>query len=404
VPGLTGQWALALLAAASLVLVAIVAVVARKKLRRADERLRVGERALDAVPHAVFVVDALRPGRPNLYVNAAYAALTGHGAREAVGANFDALSIFADAATVASLDDRPPPAAGQRVNIRRRDGTVFPAKLDLRVLPRDDGGRYVIGLLEGLESGERSADRTPAARPAVAHTSDHAASPATDAFLSWLIHELRSPLNACVMWLDVLALAPEPDKLAKAVEALKRNLARQARLVSDLNDAAKISAGGEMRRRERFDLVALLKSSLDAWQLLAAGKQLEVHSRIELEAAPIEGDSELLAKALSHLIENAISSTPTAGRLDLRVQAAGENCVVEVEDTGAALSDEDAAHLSTPLWRAPTSAKGRAGLGLGLAVAHRVAVEHGGTLTAANGVAGARFVLTLPLAAAPAPA
>jgi len=229
--------------------------------------------------------------------------------------------------------------------------------------------------------------------------SGHATSRATEAFLSWLIHELRSPLNACVMWLDVLALAPEPDKLAKAVEALKRNLARQARLVSDLNDAAKISAGSEMQR-ERFDLVALLRSSLEAWRLLAAGKQLEVHSHIELEAAPIDGDSECLAQALSHLIEDAISSTPAAGRLDLRVQAAGENCIVEVEDTGAALSPEDAAHLSIPLWRAPTSAKGRAGLGLGLAVAHRVAVEHGGTLTAAKGVSGARFVLTLPLAGA----
>ena len=46
------------------------------------------------------------------------------------------------------------------------------------------------------------------------------------------------------MWLDVLALAPQPDKLTKAVEAIKRNLARQTKLVNDLNDAARVSGNG----------------------------------------------------------------------------------------------------------------------------------------------------------------
>ena len=216
--------------------------------------------------------------------------------------------------------------------------------------------------------------------------------------MSWLTHELRSPLNACVMWLDVLALAPQPDRLAKAVEAIKRNLARQARLVSDLNDAARSRRGSEIRL-ERFDLVALVKRGLDAWQLLATAKQLAFRPLIELEAAPVDGDPERLLQALSHLLENAISSTPTGGTVVLRVRAAGGNYSVEVEDTGAALSAEDAANLFTPLWRAPTSAKERSGLGLGLAVAHRIAVRHGGTLAATNGVSGARFVLTLPPAA-----
>jgi signal transduction histidine kinase len=351
---------------------------------------------LDTVPHAVFVVEALQPGRPNLYVNPAYAALTGYGVREAVDA-FDALSIFADAANVAKRAGAELPT-DRRVDIRRRDGTLLAAKLHVGALPRDDGGRYLVGRLERLDTGARSAAGEPAATPTTMHPSRRA----TDAFLSWLIHELRSPLNACVMWLDVLALAPEPDKVAKAVEALKRNLARQARLVSDLNDAAKLFSSGEEMRRSRLDVLALLENGRDAWQMLATSKQLEFHSRIELDTAPVEGDAERLAQALSHLIENAISSTPSGGRVDLRVRADGGNCIVEVEDTGAALSADDAANLATPLWRAPNSAKGRAGLGLGLAIAHRVAAQHGGTLTAANALSGARFLLALPLSPVPA--
>ena len=203
--------------------------------------------------------------------------------------------------------------------------------------------------------------------------------------MSWLNHELRSPLNACAMWVDVLALAPQPDKLTKAVEAIKRNIARQARLVNDLNDAARVYSGGLEMRIERIDLVELLRRGLDAWQLLAIAKQLALHSRIELEAAHVDADPERLLQALNHLLENAISSTPSGGRVDLRVFGRAGNGVIEVEDTGAALSAEDAAHLSAPLWRAPNAAKSRSGLGLGLAVAHHIATKHGGSLAVTTG-------------------
>jgi signal transduction histidine kinase len=99
------------------------------------------------------------------------------------------------------------------------------------------------------------------------------------------------------------------------------------------------------------------------------------------------------------LIENAVASTPDGGSIDLRVHAANGSCVVEVADTGAPLSLEDAANLAVPLWRAPTTARARAGVGLGLAVAHHVASKHGGSLTATSAASGARFVLTVPLAA-----
>jgi len=219
-----------------------------------------------------------------------------------------------------------------------------------------------------------------------------------DNFLSWLSHELRSPLNACTMWVDVLALSPQPDKVAKAVEAIKRNLARQTRLINDLNDAAKVSSDGLEVRFEPLDLIALLTRELDTWRSLASAKQLEFHPVMELATAPVAGDPARLTQALNHLVENAAGSTPSGGRVELRVHAANGNCVVEVADTGAPLSPEDAANLAVPLWRAPTTARARAGVGLGLAVAHHVAIKHGGSLTATSAASGARFVLTVPLA------
>lgn len=223
-------------------------------------------------------------------------------------------------------------------------------------------------------------------------------SPRNDAFLSWLNHELRSPLNACGMWLDVLALSPQPDKLAQAVEAIKRNLARQTRLVNDLNDAAKVASGGMELKFEHVDVAMLLRSNLDAWQRLATAKQVAFHHGIELAAAPIDGDSERLVQSLSHLLESSIGSTPSGGRVAVRLRGGDGRCVVEVEDSGVALSADDVANLAVPLWRSASAAKGRSGLGLGLAVAHHIAIRHGGSLAATSDSSGARFALTLPLA------
>ena len=398
---LGAEAATASIAAGGVLLIVALLFAIDRRLRRVDDRLRLGERALEAVPHAVFVVDSLQPGRPNRYVNPAYSVLTGYGVAEAVSDGFDALTIFVDPAAVAALDGPLGAAAASRVDVRRRDGTTVAAELELRSVPRSDGGRYLVGLLQQRAATELQAAAPPPGAPIEpARTIAEPAGRAKDAFLSALSHELRSPLNACVMWLDVLALAPQPDKLTKAVDAIKRNLARQTRLVNDLNDAAKISSGGLEVRPEPLDLVNWVNRNLDAWQLLAIGKQLSFHQTIEPSSAAINADPDRLLQALNHLIENAVSSTPAGGRIDLRVRRGPGVCIVEVQDTGMGLSAEDAANLFVPLWRAPASAKARPGIGLGLAVAHHLIAKHGGTLTAASDGAGARFTLTLPLAAA----
>ncbi|HSC14017.1 MAG TPA: ATP-binding protein [Gammaproteobacteria bacterium] len=386
----------ALLLAAAAVLT-LIGVAARRRARQIEAGSRLGQQALDAMPGAIFIVDGLRRGRPNLYVNAAYSTLTGFDVKEALAAGFDALAVFTDPDGVSALDTAAEGSASKRVQVRRRDGTTVPAQLELRGLPRVGSARYVVGLLEPLASGKRATDAEPraprdASQPGAQPDRDK------DAFWSWLSHELRSPLNACVMWVDVVALSPQPDKLAKAVDAIKRNLARQARLIADLSDAAKVSSGSLELRFEPLDLVALVQRELAAWDALAGAKQLRFQHRFELDAAPVVGDPARLIQTLNHVVESAIGSTASGGRVDLRVHAANGNCVVEVTDTGAALSPEDAAHLAVPLWRASSTTRARAGVGLGLAVAHHLVGKHGGTLTATSADSGARFVLSVPLA------
>src|SRR6478735_6913456 len=97
---------------------------------------------------------------------------------------------------------------------------------------------------------ELSKDADPAA----------SAAPKSDkqAYFSWISHELRSPPNACVMYLELLARSPQPDKLTTAVDAIMRNLARQVRLISHVSAAAKLSSGDLTLHLEPVDVVALM--------------------------------------------------------------------------------------------------------------------------------------------------
>jgi signal transduction histidine kinase len=283
--------------------------------------------------------------------------------------------------------------------VRRRNGTVFPAKLALNAVPRADGSHYVIGLIDDVTAEEIATKQRLEllAEAAQARSDAEAANRAKDTFFASLSHELRSPLNACVMWLDVLALGPHPDKVPKAVEAIRRNLGRQTRLVNDLIDAAKISSGGIEVHLEPLDLTALLKRNVDTWQLLAIAKQLSFEHQLEPTAARVQADSDRLLQVLNNLIENAVDNTPAGGHVTLTLRNAGDVCLIEVEDTGVGLSADDAASLFTPFWRSPGNTHSHKGLGLGLAIAHHLVTKHGGTLAAASDGLGAGTVFTVSL-------
>jgi signal transduction histidine kinase len=122
---------------------------------------------------------------------------------------------------------------------------------------------------------------------------------------------------------------------------------------------------------------------------------------IEGDFADVHADERMLRQALLNLLRNAAEAVPEEG-LERRVNARGsrerdaagrEWACVEVEDTGAGIPAEDLQRIFIPFFT--TKSKGH---GIGLALAHRVATEHGGTLSASNSAGGgAVFTLRLPL-------
>jgi signal transduction histidine kinase len=90
---------------------------------------------------------------------------------------------------------------------------------------------------------------------------------------------------------------------------------------------------------------------------------------------PIAGDPELLHRAISNLVLNAMDAMPNGGALTLRTRQSGDRVSIDVSDTGIGLTPEECARLFTPYYTSKQH-----GTGLGLAIVQSVISDHGGTV------------------------
>ncbi len=228
-----------------------------------------------------------------------------------------------------------------------------------------------------------------------------------DEFLAMLGHELRNPLAPIRNCLFVLGLANvNPDQIQRALATLERQVVHLTRLVDDLLDVSRISQGKILLRRERVDLVELVRATVEDHRgaLTGAGLGLDV----ELPPGPlwVEGDPTRLSQSVGNVLHNALKFTDRGGRVRVSVGAepAG-TAVLTVEDTGIGIEPEVLGRLFEPFSQAPPGIdRSRGGLGLGLALVRRLVELHGGTVEASSRGSGrgSEIRLRLPVVAEPA--
>jgi PAS domain S-box-containing protein len=393
---------IAIAAAGTTIAIGLVIAFAAISLRRMEDKLELSDRALAATKQGIFIADGSETGGTIVYVNEAFTQLTGYSEKEALGRRCDFLvSATPDDPGVQQLAAAL--SSGTNVTLtvpnRRRDGTVFSGRMSISVVPGSDDSKHLVGVLEDVTPDQLAsmARLELLAEASQARKDAESANQVKDVFFATITHELRSPLNACTMWLDVLALGPLSDKSGKAVDAIKRNLKIQTRLVNDLIDAAKISSGGIEIHREPHELEKLIAHNAETWQLMAAARNVRFTYRPADTRHVLDVDPERLMQVLNNLLENAFSNTPAEGRVELRVQSTDGGVAIDVEDSGAGLSAEDLQRAFTPFWRAPSTKSSHKGLGLGLAIAEHLVKGHQGTLSARSDGPGKGCVFTVCL-------
>jgi PAS domain S-box-containing protein len=221
-----------------------------------------------------------------------------------------------------------------------------------------------------------------------------------DEFLATLAHELRNPLAPLANGLHLVRLAgADNPRLQRTVEIMDRQLGHVVRLVDDLLDVARISMGKIELQRERVGLSEVIALAIEGMQapLQQREQVLEVMpSRAELY---VEGDRLRLTQVFSNLLSNALKYTQPGGRIQVRIDADGDQAAVSVSDTGIGIPGWALPHVFDLFSQVRIhQEQSEGGLGLGLSLVRSLVALHGGTVSAASEGPGrgSTFTVRLP--------
>jgi PAS domain S-box-containing protein len=225
-----------------------------------------------------------------------------------------------------------------------------------------------------------------------------------DEFLATLSHELRTPMNMVLGWLDILTRGQPVRDTQSALEVIQRNARIQARLIDDLLDMNRLVSGHVQLEVSSVDLGAIVHATVQGLQPAADAKKVRLMTTLD-PAASVNGDARRIQQVLWNLLHNAIKFTPQGGRVDVRVHSGDDRVTLMVDDSGQGISAAFLPYVFERFRQEDSSTTRRtSGLGIGLSIARHIVELHGGTITAASGGegCGAQFVVELPTRAADA--
>jgi signal transduction histidine kinase/ActR/RegA family two-component response regulator len=241
-------------------------------------------------------------------------------------------------------------------------------------------------------------------REQAARASAEAANRLKDQFLATVSHELRTPLSAILGWAEMLqtGILP-PDKRARASEAIFNNAKRQAQLIDELLDVARIISGKLRLERNAVDPREIVDGALETVQPAAEAKGILIDVAIDPALGAFHGDGPRLQQVLWNLLSNAVKFTPAGGAVSLDLRLSGKAGEITVRDSGAGIPRDFLPDVFEPFRQADGSRTRRhGGLGLGLAIVKQLVEAHGGTVTvdSAGEGQGATFRVRLPIVSA----
>ena len=223
-------------------------------------------------------------------------------------------------------------------------------------------------------------------------------------FTAMLVHDLRNPLGAVRMSLDVMAEEEGASQfLPKAVDEVTKCL-------SFLNELLEVYSGeakGLELQVTTLDPKEMLASCLGTFQLLAAGKGVGLQGSLPEDLPDIQGDGARLDRVFANLLGNALKFTPEGGHITLSADLQEGDGVdlgrrwlrVRVQDTGRGIPAKDLPFVFDP-YRQTLAKDATQGAGLGLAIVSNIVAAHQGRITVQSqeGI-GTCFTVLLPCGA-----
>jgi len=212
-----------------------------------------------------------------------------------------------------------------------------------------------------------------------------------------LAHELKNPLFPLQLTVENLARSRQlpPAEFDEVFQESTRTLALEIANLKTI--IGRFSDFSRMPRPqlEPIDAAAVVERVRSLYQS-AYGPAIEFRTDVAPEPMPLNADPELLHRALSNLVLNAIDAMPDGGTVTVAARPIADTVEVRVSDTGEGLTPEECERLFTPYYTTRQH-----GTGLGLAIVQSVVADHAGTIAVdSRAGSGATFIITLPRASA----
>jgi signal transduction histidine kinase len=225
-------------------------------------------------------------------------------------------------------------------------------------------------------------------------------------FLAMVAHELRNPLLPLRLAAQMLAKARTDEAKFNGLQAtIVGQVAQMGRLIGDLLDGSRVSAGKFRLERSIIDLGSVLHTAIETVQPAMADRRHRFSFTPPSGALCVHGDAMRLVQAFVNLLENAAKYTPEGGEIALTLAPRGGMIEIKIADNGIGISAQALPHVFELFVQDKHAvAVSREGLGIGLAVVRDLIEAHGGSVVASSAGlgCGSEFVVLLPLLAATA--
>jgi hypothetical protein len=172
-------------------------------------------------------------------------------------------------------------------------------------------------------------------------------------FIADAAHQMRTPLTGLKTQAQLAMRESDPGELRHALRQILSGVDRASHLVDQLLALARAEASGDAQQPLLpLDVDQLLREIVETWVVRALDKRIDLGYEAA-GAVLIEGNAFLLREMINNLLDNALRYTPAGGRVTARVVAQGDFAVLEIEDSGPGIADEDSHKVFDRFYRVP---------------------------------------------------
>jgi len=211
-------------------------------------------------------------------------------------------------------------------------------------------------------------------------------------------HELRTPLTILKGEIEVaLRSSPDSEEYRRVLASCLEEVDRLSNLVEDLLFLARSDSGAVELAQTPVDLTDLVAEVAPVLHALAEAQHVRLSVELPSASVLVRGNRSMLFRVVFNLGENAIKYTGADGDVTVTLRVAGDAAHLEVCDTGPGIAPEDQARIFDRFYRGDP-ARGRGGVGLGLALVRSIVDLHQGQISLHNVAGrGACFTVVLPI-------